>query len=83
MAYSDDQLKAKILEMYPEITKHDIAFSLSLNAQKNAYNLDFKKDRHGLTTHLDKKAADDCMNNIKCLYLGTQIGQFLKYFEEG
>ena len=83
MAYSDDQLKAKILEMYPEITKHDILFSLSLNAQKYAYNLDFKKGNHGLATHLDKKAADACMNNIKCLYLGVQVGQCLKYFEEG
>jgi len=82
MAYTDDQLKAKILEMYPEIAKHEIVFSLSLNAQKNAYNLDFKKGNHGLTTHLDKKAADDCMTNIKCMYLGTQIGQFLHYFEE-
>ena len=83
MAYSDDQLKAKILEMYPEITKHYISFTLSLNAQKNAYNLDFKKGKHGLTTDLEKKAADDCMNNIKCLYLGAKIGEFIKYFEEG
>lgn len=52
MAYSDDQLRAKILEMYPEITKHDISFSLSLNAEKNAYMLDFKKNKHELTTHL-------------------------------
>jgi len=82
MAYSDDQLRAKILEMYPEITKHYISFTLSLNAEKNAYNLDFKKGKHRLTTQLDKKAADDCMNNIKCLYLGAKIGEFIKYFEE-
>jgi hypothetical protein len=53
MAYSDDQLRAKILDMYPEITKHDISFSLGLNDKKNAYNLDFKKDKCGLTMHLD------------------------------
>lgn len=83
MAYSDDQLRAKILEMYPEITRHDISLSLSFNTGKNAYILDFKKDKHELTTHLEKKAADDCMNNIKCIYLGVQVGQFLRYFEEG
>jgi hypothetical protein len=69
--------------VYPEITKHGISFSLGLNDKKNAYNLDFKKDKRGLTTHLDKKAADVCMKDIKCLYLLTQIGQFLKYLEEG
>ncbi|HSB31520.1 MAG TPA: hypothetical protein VLD55_07955 [Candidatus Sulfobium mesophilum] len=83
MAYSDDQLRAKILEMYPEIAKHDISFSLSFNAGKNAYILDFRKGGHELTTHLEKKDADDCMNNIKCVYLGVQVGQFLRYFEEG
>ncbi len=49
-AYSDHQLIAKILEIYPEILKHDIAFSLSFNARKNAYVLDFRKGRHELTT---------------------------------
>ena len=83
MAYSDDQLKAKIFEMYPEIKKHDISFSLSFDTGKNAYILDFKKDGHELTTHLEKKDADDCMNNIKCVYLGVQVGQFIRYFEEG
>ena len=83
MAYSDDQLKAKILEMYPEISKHDISCGLSFNDEKNAYILDFKKGVHELTTHLEKKDADDCMNNIKCVYLGVQFGQFLKNFEAG
>jgi hypothetical protein len=82
MAYSDDQLREKILEMYPEIKKHDIPFSLSFSAEKDAYILDFKKGKHELTTHLEKKDADDCMNNIKCVYLGVQVGQFLRYFEE-
>jgi hypothetical protein len=83
MAYSDDQLRAKIMEMYPEITKHDISFSLSFDKEKNAYILDFKKAKHELTTHLEKKDADDCLNNIKCIYLGVQVGQFLRYFEKG
>ncbi len=83
MAYSDDQLRAKILEMYPEIKKHEISFSLRFNAEKNAYILDFKKGKHELTTHLEKKDADDCLNNIKCVYLGVQVGQFIRYFEEG
>ncbi len=83
MAYTYGALKEKILEMYPEIGKHNIALGLDFNKEKNAYIITLKKDTHELTTHLEKKDADDCMNNIKCVYLGVQIGQFLRYFEEG
>jgi hypothetical protein len=82
MAYSDEALTAKITEMYPEISKHRISVSLDFNKQKNAYIVTFEKDHHELTTHLEKKDADECMDNVKCVYLGVQIGQFLKNFEE-
>jgi hypothetical protein len=82
MGYSDKDLLAKIQEMYPEISKHGISTGLDFSKQKNAYIVTFRKGQHELTTHLEKKDADDCMNNIKCVYLGVQIGQFLKNFEE-
>jgi hypothetical protein len=82
MSYSDDQLRAKILEMYPEIPQHGITLILSFDEAKNAYIIDFRRDGHELTTHLEKKDADDCMNNIKCVYLGVQVGQFIKNYEE-
>jgi hypothetical protein len=82
MAYSDEALTTKIAEMYPEISKHGISVSLDFSKQKNAYIVKFKKDHHELTTHLEKRDADDCMDNVKCVYLGVQIGQFLKNFEE-
>jgi len=82
MSYTNEALIGKILEMYPETKKHGIEVSLDFNKQKNAYIIKFKKDHHELTTHLEKKDADDCMDNVKCVYLGVQIGQFLKNFEE-
>jgi|SRR4030042_3835932 hypothetical protein len=85
MSYSMDDLKKKILEMYPEISKYSIDVSLEFSEPKNAYILHFKhdkgKDKHELTTHLEKKDAEECMNNIKCVYLGVQVGQFIKNFE--
>ncbi len=42
----------------------------------------FKKDSHELTTHFEKKDADECMNGIKCVYLGIQIGEFIKNFNK-
>lgn len=80
MAYTIVSLKEKILEMYPEIGSHAISVGLTFNEEKNAYIIKFKKNKHELTTHLEKKDADECMNNIKCVYLGVQVGQFIKNF---
>lgn len=83
MAYTMDELKGKITEMYPEINKYGIILNLEFDAAKDAYKLKFTKNAHELTTYLDKKDADECMNNVKCVYLGVQVGQFIKNFEAG
>lgn len=82
MGYTIVALKDKILEMYPEIQRYGITVNLTFDEQKNAYIVQFKKGGHELTTHLEKKDADECMNGIKCVYFGVQIGQFIKNFEE-
>ncbi|MCX7913678.1 MAG: hypothetical protein N2511_03740 [Thermodesulfovibrionales bacterium] len=81
MAYTIETLKEKIFEMYPEIKERGISMSIEFDSNKAAYVIKFKKDDNELTTHLEKKDADDCMNNIKCIYLGVQIEQFIKNFE--
>ncbi len=43
--------------------------------------LHLRKAVNELTTHLEKKDADECMDGNKCVYLGVQIGQFIKNFE--
>ena len=82
MGYTKVALEDKILEMYPEIARQGISVGLDFDEGKNAYIVKFKKDKQELTTHIEKKDADDCMNNIKCVYLGIQVGQFIKNFEE-
>lgn len=81
MGYTKVALQDKILEMYPEISQHGITVSLEFDEGKNAYIIRMKKGEHELTTHLEKKDADECMNNIKCVYLGVQVGQFIRNFE--
>jgi hypothetical protein len=81
MGYTNVALKEKIMEMYPEIKTHGISVGLDFNREKNAYIVDFKKNKYELTTHLEKKDADECMDGIKCIYFGVQIGQFIKNFE--
>jgi hypothetical protein len=82
MRYTNVALKDKIMEMYPEIRKHDLSVGLDFDEQKSAYIVTFKRGTELLTTHLEKKDADDCMNGIKCVYLGVQVEQFIKNFEE-
>ncbi len=82
MGYTNVALKDKIVEMYPEVERHGITVSIDFSEEKNAYIVKFKKDSHELTTHLEKKDADECMDGIKCVYLGTQVGEFIKNFEE-
>lgn len=81
MGYTQVGLEQKILEMYPEISRHGISVGMSFDEAKNAWIIKFRKDGKELTTHLEKKDADDCMNNIKCIYLGIQVEQFIKNFE--
>jgi hypothetical protein len=81
MGYTNVALKDKIMLMYPDIEQHGISVSLDFSEEKNAYLVKFKKDNHELTTHLEKKDADECMDGVKCVYLGVQIGQFIKNFE--
>jgi hypothetical protein len=82
MGYTQVALENKILEMYPEITRHGLSIGLRFDGDKNAWIITLKGHGQELTTHLDKKDADDCMNNVKCVYLGVQIAQFIKNFEQ-
>ncbi len=81
MGYTNVALKDKIREMYPDIEKYGISVGLDFSQEKNSYIVKFKKGKHELTTHLEKKDADECMDGIKCVYLGIQVGQFIKNFE--
>ena len=82
MAYTDEGLKDKIAEMYPEIQRKGIALGLDFSGEENACIVKLTKGKHEFTTHLKKIDADECMNNVKCIYLGVQIGEFIKNFGE-
>jgi hypothetical protein len=82
MGYDNAALKEKIMEMYPEIKQNNLSVGLDFSSGKNAYVITFQRGEEVLTTHLEKRDADDCMDGIKCVYLGVQVAQFVKNFEE-
>ncbi len=81
MSYSLDALKAKIVDFYPEIDKHQLETSMDFDKDKNAYVIKIKKGEQALTTFLDKPDADACVEGKKCVYLGLHIAEFAKNFE--
>jgi hypothetical protein len=82
MTFSNDALKDKIMEMYPEIEDHRVSLGLDFDEKTDAYILTFKRGKEVLTTRLEKRDADDCMNGIKCVSLGIQVAQFIRNFED-
>jgi hypothetical protein len=74
-------LEAKLREMYPEITTHQLNLALDFNKEKNAWIVHLNRGGHELTTHLEMKDAEECLGGVKCVYLGVQVAQFIKNFE--
>ncbi|MHB8175446.1 MAG: hypothetical protein ACYDG7_02620 [Thermoleophilia bacterium] len=81
MGYTQVALEDKLLEMYPELSEHHIGLSLSMDEERNAWVVRFRKGDHSRYAFLDKKDADVCMDGQKCLYLGVLIGQYIRDLE--
>lgn len=82
MTYSTVALKEMIMEMYPEISDSAVGAGLVINEEKDAYLLTFTRGTEKLSTRLEKKDADACMNGTRCVYLGVQIAQFIGNFDD-
>lgn len=83
MGYTKEDLAEKILEMYPEIKQRGCSLDVDFDEEKDAWVVKLKKGKRELMTHIEKKDADECINGLKCIYLGVQIGQFIMYCAEG
>ncbi len=83
MHVNPEMLDSKLRKMYPEIVNHGLSLSLSFDPSKDAWIVKLGKGKHELTTHLEKKDAEACLEGIQCVYLGVQISQFLENFESG
>ena len=78
MSYGKEDLKNKLLEMYPEITSYGLSLELNFDEEKDAWVVSFSKDIHRRHAFLDKKDADACIEGNACIYLGILIAQYIK-----
>jgi len=84
MKITPENLRDKILHFYPEITKHSIDLSVQFNQEHDAWVARLSKHKHELITYIEPKDAQECLNGVKCVHLGAQIGQFIfNYCSEG
>ncbi len=81
MGYTKEDLKAKLLEIYPEIKAFGLSLSLELDKGKDAWVVSFEKGGHRRHAFLDKKDADSCIDGNVCVYLGMLIAQYIKDME--
>ncbi|BEQ13366.1 hypothetical protein [Desulfoferula mesophila] len=76
-----DDLAAKLKEMYPEINEHKLDLDLEFKPENDYWVIKLSKGDHLMHTLLDQKDALACIEGTQCVYLGVQIGQFVKNFE--
>ena len=81
MSYREEDLKNKLLEMYPEITTYGLSTELEYDDEKKAWVVSFSKGSHRRHAFLDKRDADACMDGNACIYLGVLIAQYIKDLE--
>ena len=81
MSYTKEDLKRKLLEMYPEISTYDLSMGLEFDEGKEAWVVSFSKGEHRRHAFLDKKDADSCIEGNACIYLGILIAQYIKDLE--
>ena len=56
------ELCDKIRSLYPDPGECGIDVTVTFSEEKNFWVVDFKKDDHELTTHLELQDANDCLN---------------------
>jgi hypothetical protein len=81
MSYTKENLKEKLLEMYPEIQTFGLALAIEYDKAKDAWVIAFEKGPHRRYAFLDRKDADSCIEGNVCIYLGMLIAQYIKDLE--
>jgi len=81
MSYTQEDLKKKILELYPDIEACGLSLGMAFDEGKDAWILTFEKESHNRHAFLDKSDADACMEGNQCIYLGVIIAQYTKDIE--
>ncbi|NJB68960.1 hypothetical protein GGQ74_002654 [Desulfobaculum xiamenense] len=73
-------LEAKIREMYPELDSHSLDVNVMADAATGDWLVTIDKGGTTLSTRITDADARECLEGVKCVHLGVQIGTFIKNY---
>ena len=82
MIYSKEDLKKKLLDIHPEITRKRLVLDLEFDKNYNSWVISFIRGSKRRHAFLCKKDADECMRGNKCIYLWGLIDQYAIVLEQ-
>lgn len=80
MTVDKQALMDKIRELHPDIDTYSLDLTVAFDREKNAWYVRLTKGDNAMATHVEAKDAQDCLEGNTCLYLGMQIGRFVKNY---
>ena len=83
MQVKADDLRAKVLALFPEIEKYGLDMDLDFDPEKDAWLLTVRKDQETLSTHLEEQDVEACMSGKECYHVAVQLGRFIRNYCEG
>ncbi len=83
MSVSKEDLRSRILELYPEFNQFGLSLDLAYDEEKKAWLATVTKGEHQLSTHLEEQDVESCLQGGECYHFGTQLGRFIRYYCEG
>ncbi|CCO23087.1 hypothetical protein [Maridesulfovibrio hydrothermalis] len=83
MSISSSQIRGKIIDLYPEITKYNLDIVTEFSEEKNSWVVTLVKDGETLFTHIDKDDAKKCIEGERCVHFGNQLMGFIDAYCTG
>jgi hypothetical protein len=82
MAYSLEELKAKLLERHSDLAKLGVTLEVSYDRDRDSYVVQLSKGGRQAETLISRKDADECMQGIECYHLGIEVFNFMQEFKD-
>jgi hypothetical protein len=83
MHVNDQDLRQKVLALFPEIEKYELNMDLRFDQEQDSWLLTVQKGQQTLSTHLEEPDVDACMNGKECYHVAVQLGRFIRNYCEG
>lgn len=83
MQVNAEELKKKVLALFPEIEQYGLNMDLKYDADQEAWLLTVSKGQEALSTHLEEQDVEACISGKECYHVAIQLGRFIRNYCEG